>query len=640
MDFNFENNNEPEKPEGQNDFSFSFNPENNGADTDNSVANESSPFDWTPDQTTDSEESDQVEIFDDVLTNVDNAEDAPVVPDIPDSNQEETPDAADEVANDLFGSSVQEPAEEQFDEPVEPAASEEDVFEEQPEDVNVENDVEEPEETTPSDDAQDVEAASDEESTTPEEGILIAVPEEAAPAPAPAALDKRVRTPDGEQEYLLSELIDVETGEPLDLTSLIPEELLTAAAPEATEGFSMGAAQPASGGFDMSAGAESAPSKRRRPARPKAQKKGGSIVGIVFGGLLAFVLFPYVMALIEMTTGAQSNIPIPAPGIKSTYKYIPEWWPEWAMFVFPGRNVEATDNPADAPAQPKADEPAVPADNAAPADDAAAADEEAASDDAVPSDEEAPADAAAADDGSAVDDAVAADDGAFDPDAFLGNEVAEDNNAQPEDAPADDVAPADDAVVADEAAPAADEAVEPGVVNAPQYTSADVTEAVANVRTTFKAAKAIDDSVYAALSNMAEKSTFVDANAADDQLKDVLGKVKTVMGNLGTKASLATAISEKWAARAGDDSDNAGVMLVGKLTDVSERDGYSVNTITIEGQDGAVEVVGLNKIEPVVGDKVVVCGKRIANPDKNLGGFTDNGKPVIWGGIVIKAEEK
>ncbi|MBR6435510.1 MAG: hypothetical protein IKS45_03295, partial [Thermoguttaceae bacterium] len=73
---------------------------------------------------------------------------------------------------------------------------------------------------------------------------------------------------------------------------------------------------------------------------------------------------------------------------------------------------------------------------------------------------------------------------------------------------------------------------------------------------------------------------------------------------------------------------------------VAERDGYQISTIDVEGQDDAVEVVGLRKIKPAVGDKVVVCGKRIADPAKNLGGFTDNGLPVVWGGIVIKAEEK
>lgn len=616
MDFNFGNSNEPKDSDEENNNAFSFNLDNDSADTNNSVEDNSAPFDWTPNETTASDQSEEDVLSNDEIFNDDNGnEEIPqFVPDVPDQTQEEAAADVEDAGSDFIsddGDSEQTP-DDFMGEPLDEAGSSDaDASEEQSEE-----DVFEETDEAESNEEQFVAEDAEGESEAAEGAFDSAIEE--VPASAPAALDKRVRTPDGEQEYLLSELIDVETGEPLDLTSLIPEELLTAAAPEAAVGFSMGAAEPSTGGFDMSAGTEStAPSKRRRPARPKASpKKGGSIVGIIFGGLLAFILFPYVMALIEMTTGAQSNIPIPAPGIKSTYKYIPEWWPDWAMFVFPGRTTDAA---ADAPADKPADNPVPPVPEVNPADEAPAGDE-------VPADEETPADDEAPADEAPADDAAAADDGAFDPDAFLGNDGAE-ANAQPED------------VLADEE-PAADEPAEPGVVNAPQYTSADVSEAVANVGAAFKAAKAIDDTVYAALNDMAEKSTFVDTTAVDDQLKDAMNKVRTAMGKFGTQAALATSLSEKWAARVEDEADSAGVLFVGSLTDVSERDGYQINTINIEGQDGAVEVVGLRKIKPAVGDKVVVCGKRIADPGKNLGGFTDNGKPVVWGGIVIKAENK
>ena len=616
MDFNFGNNNDPEKPEDENNM-FSFNPENADADTNNSASDNSSPFEWTPIETPDSGESDQNELdLNDLFSDNAKEETPQLAPNIPEASPEEV---SAEVAEDIFSNESEDAEQPSQDDSQDSQVNEFDETDDSDiEEAEIDEDATEDEAgvaevTEVAEDA--VEAEEAEEAVFEEE-----TPSEPEPAPAPAALDKKVRTPDGEQEYLLSELIDVETGEPLDLTSLIPEELLTAAVAETTGGFTLGAAQPTIGGFDMSAGAEpSAPSKRRRPARPKApQKKGGSIVGIIFGGLLAFILFPYVMALIEMTTGAQSNIPIPAPGIKSTYKYIPEWWPDWAMFVFPGRTTDAADAPADKPADKPADNPApaVPEDNANPADDAAVT-------------EDAPA----------ADDAVSGDDGTFDPDAFLAN-GGDENAAEIKDVLADDE-PADDEPAADEPADApADEPAEPGVVNAPVYTSADVSEAVANVGTAFKAAKAIDDTVYAALNDMAEKSTFVDTAAVDDQLKDAMAKVRAAMGNFGTKAALASALSEKWAARVADATDDAGVLLVGSLSSVAERDGYQISTIDVEGQDDAVEVVGLRKIKPAVGDKVVVCGKRIADPAKNLGGFTDNGLPVVWGGIVIKAEEK
>ena len=633
MDFNFGNNNNPENPDDENNNTFSFNPNNSDADTEYSVSDNSSPFEWTPNDTQDSDESIQSDDIDlDSLFSEDAKEESPqFVPDIPEQSLEEDNVVADDSNTVPEETEADEaiPEAEAFEEQPEDVPEAE-AFEEQPEDIPEAEAFEEQPEDVPeaeafeeqSEDVPEAEAFEEQSEDVPEAEAFEEQPEDALDAeefgeqseeapetgfqmggfentvPAPAALDKRIRIPGGDQEYQLSELIDVETGEPLDLTSLIPAELLSATVKEATGGFSLGEAQPAPGGFDMSAGSEpAAPSKRKRPARPKAEKKkGGGILGIVMGGLLAFILFPYVMALIEMTTGAQSNIPIPAPGIPSTYKYIPEWWPDWAMFVFPGRTA---DNAAQTPAEN-------PADKAAPA-----ADEENAN----------PADDAAAEDEAPADDAAAEDDGSFDPDAFLGNDGA-DNAAEPADVLADD------------------EPVEPGVINAPQYTSADVIEAVANVGAAYKAAKKIDDTVYAALNDMAEKSTFVDTSAVDDQLKDAMSKVRVAMGNFGTKAALASALSEKWAARVEDESDDAGVMFVGTLSEVSQRDGYQIGAIDIEGQDSSVEVVGLRKIKPAVGDKVVVCGKRIANPGKNLGGFTDNGIPVVWGGIVIKAENK
>ena len=591
MDFNFGNNDEPVNPEENNEM-FSFNPDNNGADADNSVADDAAAFDWTPgDETTNSEEAEQIP---DVFINGDNTDEEgiEVITDVSDGAFDEV---AAEVENDIVNNDSDEsydeqPSENMFDDNSEEiAVTESDLYEEQPEA-----------------DAQEGDQMNGFEESQFDGDALVPPQEETAPLPA--ALDKKVRTPDGEQEYLLSELIDVETGEPLDLTSLIPEELLSSSeSAAAASGFAFGGSEPAAGGFDMSAGSEApATSKKKRPARPKTDKKKGSGVLSYIGGLLlALLLFPYVMALFAMA-GWESNFPVPAPGIPSTYKHIPEWWPEWAMFVFPGRTVTA-DNPADNPADK-------PADKAAPKD---AADAKAPEGEG---DAQAPADAADQAEQPDQANAAAAEDGDFDPDAFLGNEGAE-NNAQPADVPA--------------------EPVKPGVVNPPLYTSTDVSEAVAKVGAAFKAVKAIDDNVYAALNEMAEKSTFVDTKNADATLKESMDKVKKAMGNFGTKDDLAAALSDKWEARAEDESDNAGVMLVGTLKNVSERDGYQINIVEIQGKDGlAVEVVGLRKIKPVEGDKVVVCGKRIADPSTDLGGFNATLHPVIWGGIVIKAESK
>ncbi len=633
MDFNFGNNNENTDNSEQENNIFSFDPEKVDASASANDSDGGTPFTWTPDGTSsdDQDQQNDIELENSIE---DDSIDESFSQSIPDNAVDET----EEVAVDFIDEVSDEPS------TVPPLEEDANMFEESsdisPDAFDPEAEVEPESEAVVSDDdiiedeasedevsEDDAELVSEEDSQTDDElpppfGAVEEAPTE-EPVSVPAALDKKVRTPDGEQEFLLSELIDVETGAPLDLTSLIPAELLasaTSTAPNASIGLFSGAAESTAGGFDMSAGQETAggaTTKRKRAPRPKASGKGGGLAGIVLGGVLAVLVFPYLMYLIKITTGLESNIPIPAPGIPATYQYIPEWWPEWGMFIFPGKTTDTPDQPANATVTPADDKGANPQEadaNNPPEEPAAApAPEENNAADPVP-EETTPADVGAED---------------FDPDAFLANGANEENAKPSEEAPVDDSAN-------ETAQPA-----QPGVINAPSYTSNDVSEAVASVGAAYKTAKAIDDAVYSALNDMAEKSTFVDTSVVDAQLKDSMDKVRKAMGKFGTNETFQTVLSDKWESRSADASDDAGVMLVGTVESVSQRDGYQINTVAIDGKDGlTIEVVGTRKIKPGVGDKVVVCGKRIANPEKNLGGFTDNGVPVIWGGIVIKAETK
>ena len=429
------------------------------------------------------------------------------------------------------------------------------------------------------------------------------------------ALDKKVRTPDGEQEYLLSELIDVETGLPLDLASLIPAELIAGIQ---EGGFGFGGEEGGEGGFDMTSGGEEGAAKRKRRPAPKPKAAKGGIGGIILGGALAVMIFPYVMGVIEMTTGKTSNIPIPAPGIKCTYKYIPKWWPEWAMFVFPGRDTASADKPADsvppAPAPENKDGENAP--EGVQPDDSVSEQLQQEGGENLPgeSGEETPAEPEPAEN-SALDSVL---DSALD--EVVGNA---DSTEQPaEEAPA--------------------EPVKPGLVSAPTYTPVDVTDAFAAVGIAIKAAnKTIDKSAYTAICNMAEKSTFVDTSKKSPELVESMKKVQKLMTSFSAKPAFVTALSDNMETRSADAADQAGVLIVGTLSGVSERDGYNVGLMDVEGKPGlTLEIVGLRKIKPAVGTKIVVCGKRIANPDTNLAGFSDNGMPVVWGGIILPAESK
>lgn len=171
-----------------------------------------------------------------------------------------------------------------------------------------------------------------------------AVAEEAEPEEELAADDRLVRLPEDEREFRLSELIDVATGEPLDLRSLIPEGVARVAA-EADTGYGMvgdfGGGMSFGGGGAPAFGADAATVgegvPRKTPVRKTAPKKKKSlvkeIVQVVLGGLLAL---PIVHILLLCIMGDERNIPgMPTPFFQDTYYHVQEptwsWMPTWLL---------------------------------------------------------------------------------------------------------------------------------------------------------------------------------------------------------------------------------------------------------------------------------------------------------------------
>ncbi|MDO4576329.1 MAG: hypothetical protein Q4D98_14070, partial [Planctomycetia bacterium] len=203
-------------------------------------------------------------------------------------------------------------------------------------------------------------------------------PESPAEEPeAPKADDRRVRCPKCGEEMLLSELVDVETGEPLDLASLIPAELVEA--PSDDTGYAL-----AGGGFGVSeaSGTDGAavPRKtvihRSRPKKPRSVLK--ELIFVVMGGLMAVPIAHYlaipIQKYIQQREDAYGLFQFPTPGFPDTYKFQKKY-PWVPTCLLPGYDAEALKvenlEEEDAPAKEtkKAEKPAEETDDAAAEDD-------------------------------------------------------------------------------------------------------------------------------------------------------------------------------------------------------------------------------------------------------------------------------
>jgi hypothetical protein len=173
------------------------------------------------------------------------------------------------------------------------------------------------------------------------------------PEPVYVDYDPMVRSPHGDGEFHLSELLVAGTGQPLGAAtaSLIvhyglarprTEEELAEIEAESEE--DSGQATAAEGGFtgfairDEAAAAEQSEGAAR-PARPRPKRKPKSavreFVGIVLGGIAGLAIAYYALMIIKGPE--QGNMfKLPVPGYPSTYRYakklVPDWWPEWAKF--------------------------------------------------------------------------------------------------------------------------------------------------------------------------------------------------------------------------------------------------------------------------------------------------------------------
>lgn len=174
------------------------------------------------------------------------------------------------------------------------------------------------------------EAASEEPS--PEPAVAFTLCHDEA-APAAASLDLLVRCPHCLAEAALGELTVAATGEPLD-AGILAEALAAPADAEPLPHASLGLATVAS--------SPAVPTAAWTRQAPSGKSLVGQAIGIVLGGLLAIPLAYYILNAVGGE--AFDWLSVPLPGVRHTYRHLPNWWHSAAPAPQPRAPGEAGDS--------------------------------------------------------------------------------------------------------------------------------------------------------------------------------------------------------------------------------------------------------------------------------------------------------
>jgi len=435
--------------------------------------------------------------------------------------------------------------------------------------------------------------------------------EESTPqTPAPAGEDKaepvlRVRCPTCEAEHPLSEMVVVDTDEPLG-SDVVVGVVRALSADEAAlpEGGAAGVP-----GLDVWAKADSVPqidlgdgggvespsadaaafqfggeesraddaeaSVMEGMARRREKHKGGwrSMVGVIVGGIGGAMIAYYLLILIR---GEKINfLEIPLPGIRQTYTHSPDWFPG---FLQPSADEEDASQSEDGTIEFESLViPALP----------------------IPTNEKPPT---------------------FPPPSAESPEVADAEKAPPK------KKTSRDGYV--------------GLADPPSYTSDDLGQALKAADASLKDAEgAISEEVYGKLCRLAEVATFVEGGKGGRQLGARRSAIRTLLERIGeTPANLDKIGFQAGALCVNRDRQESGVVLAGKvLTTVSEGKAHGAHVqLTASGR--TITVASKRPLGAAADDVVLILGRIVDDPAENLVGFATKQPVTVWMGMTVKIE--
>ncbi len=465
-----------------------------------------------------------------------------------------------------------------------------------------------------------------------------------AEEPPPLDLDPLVRSPQGDQEFHLSELIVAATGEALGTVAasmIVRQDLLRAISEEEARAAEAAASPAAEAGEawdysafavrDEEATAEGEAVGRPGPPRPRRKSKEKHpirhMAEIVIGGGMGLLIGYY---LLNIFGGARFDFAeVYLPGVKHTYKHAPAWLPDWAKAgVSKTNGGEGEGEPAPeqpkpgtkkpAPTKPSGETPG-PGDKPFPE---------------IPPPEE--------------------------PGEKPGEKPAEKPAgkpvAKPGTQPADGIELASGrSFTSDDLGKALKETAQAfgcSKCNSTGKVTRSVTEVQEVDGQKKEVQKQVDvecdackghpskdmtDAAYVAFCNLGEVLAFVKGDDGQGQLGDRKLAARAVLESAAGEPGNADKIGER-AAELLDNSDRLkpGVLLAGKIEKTASEGAYHVTEVLLAKATQPVTLVSRQPLSAAQGDQVAVLGAIVEEPRSNLRGYAGDKPLVIVVGTGVK----
>jgi len=318
-----------------------------------------------------------------------------------------------------------------------------------------------------------------------------------------------------------------------------------------------------------------------RPRRRKQKSMARELAGWVFGGVAGLVIAYYLLNFIRGEAG--NFLKIPVPGVSHTYQHSPDWFPGW-MKAAPESEEDASEEIADF------DEVFTPALQGEPGD----------------SEQPTPALAQAEPAGNPFSDG---------PYSGLGGATAP---PQPRTFPEGYV----------------------GLAAAPSYTSDQLGEALkATHESVGEKAVPISEEAYGKWCRLAEVVTFVHGGPGAKQLQDRKSAVRKLLAGIGQNETNLDKIGFQAGAlcMAGNRPSN-GILLAGKVTHMLSEGNAHGTHVELAASGRTILVAGKRPLPAKDGESVLILGRIVDNPARNLIGFKTQQGLVVWAGLTVKIE--
>ena len=166
----------------------------------------------------------------------------------------------------------------------------------------------------------------------------------------------------------------------------------------------------------------------------------------------------------------------------------------------------------------------------------------------------------------------------------------------------------------------------------PSYPAEELLRALKEVDAVFdKPSTPITDPIYEKLCQVAERVTFAQGGA--DQQKEA---VRAVVQRLAAAPQGPETIV-RLARKRIDAKVPGGILAAGTVTAVREKNGLHGTVIKPDpSSDAVVMVMSKQALDAKEGDRAIVFGSTIVEPQKNLPGYTGSQPLVIWAGLSVK----